>query len=157
MVSPCTTNFGRGGEDSANLGFNWAHWWRCEYLAVVHGAIYSHGGPANDQRPWIALFTHGYHVEKRHNKGKMRHGWHHGGSDRATATAGGISPATHVWVRGMVPRLKLSLRDQIPFTRSLTHIRFNSALDLYPRSSNICRVLIFSVLLNWPPSILSIS
>jgi hypothetical protein len=26
MVSPCTTNFGRGGEDSANLCFNRVHW-----------------------------------------------------------------------------------------------------------------------------------
>jgi hypothetical protein len=25
MVSPCTTNFGRGGEDSANLRFNRVH------------------------------------------------------------------------------------------------------------------------------------
>jgi hypothetical protein len=41
---------------------------------VVHGAIYRHDGPANDQRPQIALFTHGYHVEKRHSKGKTRHG-----------------------------------------------------------------------------------
>jgi hypothetical protein len=26
MVSPCTTNFGRGGEVSANLCFNRVHW-----------------------------------------------------------------------------------------------------------------------------------
>jgi hypothetical protein len=40
-----------------------------------------------------------------------------------------------------------------PFTRSLEHIRFNSASDLYPRSSDIYSVLIFSVLLNQPPII----
>jgi hypothetical protein len=32
----------------------------------------------------------------------------------------------------MVPRPNLSLRDQIPFTRLLEHIRFNSAADLLP-------------------------
>jgi hypothetical protein len=47
-------------------------------------------------------------------------------------TAGGISLGTHDWVRGMVPRPNLSLRDQIPFTRLLEHIRFNSAADLLP-------------------------
>jgi hypothetical protein len=40
---------------------------------VVHGAIYRHGGLANDPRPRIALFTHGYHVKKRHSKGEARH------------------------------------------------------------------------------------
>jgi hypothetical protein len=62
---------------------------------VVHGAIYRHGHPANDPRPRIALFMHGYHVKKRHSKGEARHERHGGGSDRATTTASGISPATH--------------------------------------------------------------
>jgi hypothetical protein len=62
---------------------------------VVHGAIYRHGGPTNDRWPRIALFTNGYHVRKMHNKGEARHERHRGGSDRATATTGGICPATH--------------------------------------------------------------
>jgi hypothetical protein len=37
--SPCTTNLGRAGEDPANFSFNWACWWNCEDLVVVHGAI----------------------------------------------------------------------------------------------------------------------
>jgi hypothetical protein len=110
--SPCTLNLGRGGEGSANFGFYQVHWWNCECLAA-HGTIYRHGVPANDQRPQIALFTHGYHIVKSHSKGKTRHGWHRGGSDRATTTVGGISPTTHGWVRGMVPRPKLSLRDRL--------------------------------------------
>jgi hypothetical protein len=36
-------------------------------------AIYRHGGLANDPRPRIALFMHGYHVKKRHSKGEARH------------------------------------------------------------------------------------
>jgi hypothetical protein len=40
---------------------------------VVHGAIYSHGGPANDPRPWITSLVHVYHVRKRHSEGGARH------------------------------------------------------------------------------------
>ena len=74
--SPCTTNLGRGGGGSANFGFNRAHWWNGECLAVVHGAIYRHDGPANDQRPWNTLLTHGYRVRKRHSEVRWWHKWH---------------------------------------------------------------------------------
>jgi hypothetical protein len=77
--SPCTPNLGRGGGGIANFGFNRAHWWSCECLAVVHGAIYRHGGPANDPRPRITSLVHGYHVRKRHSEGGARHEWHGGG------------------------------------------------------------------------------
>jgi hypothetical protein len=135
------------------LGFNQTHWWSYECLAGVHGTIYRHGGPANYPRSWITLLAHVYHVGKRHSEGGARHGWHRDGSDRATATAGGISPATHDWARGMVPRPKLPLRDQIP-TDSSELIRFNSAQIFI---LDISVHWIFKVCLNRPLSILSIS
>jgi hypothetical protein len=54
---------------------------------VGGGAIYRHGGPASDPRPWIALSVHGYHVRKRHSEGGARRRR----NDRATVTAGEIS------------------------------------------------------------------
>jgi hypothetical protein len=74
--SPCTTNLGRGGEDPTNFSINRAHWWICEYLAVVHGAIYRHGGPANDQRPRNTSLTHGDHVTKEHSEVQWWSKWH---------------------------------------------------------------------------------
>jgi hypothetical protein len=74
--SPCTTNFGRGGEYPVNFSFNRAHWWNCEYLAMVHGAIYRHDGPANNQRPWNTSLTHGDHVTKEHSEVEWRSKWH---------------------------------------------------------------------------------
>jgi hypothetical protein len=74
--SPCTTNLGRGGGGSANFGFNRAHWWNGECLAVVHSTIYRHGGPANDQRPRNMSLTHGYDVRKRHNEVRWWREWH---------------------------------------------------------------------------------
>jgi hypothetical protein len=74
--SPCTTNLRRGGGGIANFGFNQAHWWNGECLAVVHSAIYRHGGPTNDQRPRNMSLTHGYDVRKRHNEVRWWHEWH---------------------------------------------------------------------------------
>jgi hypothetical protein len=74
--SPCATNLGRGGEDPANFSFNRAHCWNCEYLTGVHGAIYRHGGPANDQRPRNTSLTHGDHVTKEHSEVEWRSKWH---------------------------------------------------------------------------------
>jgi hypothetical protein len=39
---------------------------------VVHGAIYRHGGPANDQRPRNTSLTHGDHVTKEHSEVEVR-------------------------------------------------------------------------------------
>jgi hypothetical protein len=74
--SPCTTNLGRGGEDPANFGFNRAHWWNCEYLAMGDGAIYRGGDQASD--PWSrnSLLAHGKHVRKEHSEGGVRREWH---------------------------------------------------------------------------------
>jgi hypothetical protein len=77
--SPCTPNLGRGGGDSVNFSFNLAHWWSCECLIVVHGAIYRHNGPADDPRPRNTSLVHGYHVRKRHSEGGARREWHGGG------------------------------------------------------------------------------
>jgi hypothetical protein len=74
--SPCTTNLGRGGEDPTNFGFNRAHLWNCEYLAVVHGAIYRDDNPASDPRPWNTLLAHGKHVRKEHSEVEVRREWH---------------------------------------------------------------------------------
>jgi hypothetical protein len=40
----------------------------CECLAVVHGAIYRDGDPANDPRPRNASLAHGYHERNRHSE-----------------------------------------------------------------------------------------
>jgi hypothetical protein len=70
------------------LGFNQTQWWSCECLVGVHGTIYRHDGPANYPQPRITLLAHVYHVGKKHSEGGARHGWHHGGIDRATAATG---------------------------------------------------------------------
>jgi hypothetical protein len=74
--SPCTTNLGREGGGSTNFGFYRAHWWNGECLAVVPGAIYRHGGPANNSRPRSASLAHGYHVRKRHSEVRWWREWH---------------------------------------------------------------------------------
>jgi hypothetical protein len=61
--------FGRRGAEAANLGLDHLTEWRCASLAVVHSAIYSHGGPASNLRPWITSLAHAYHVGKRHSEG----------------------------------------------------------------------------------------
>jgi hypothetical protein len=48
--------------------------WRCACLVVVHGAIYSHGEPTNDQRPRIAWQAHVYHVEEMYSEGNQSMG-----------------------------------------------------------------------------------
>jgi hypothetical protein len=43
---------------------------------MVHGVIYRHGGPTNDQRPRNTSLTHGKHVRKEHSEVEMGRDWH---------------------------------------------------------------------------------
>jgi hypothetical protein len=119
--SPCTTNLGRGGEDLANFGFNQAHWWNCEYLAVVHGTIYRHDGPTNDQRPRNTSLMHGDHVTKEHSDVEWWSKWH---DNKRTKPR--WPPMKYLWsgsgqVRGTVTRLVvISPRSIFPPIHSST-------------------------------------
>jgi hypothetical protein len=121
--SLCTTNLGRGGGGSANFGFNRAHWWNGECLAMVHGAIYRHDGPANDQRPRNTSLTHGYHVRKRHSEVRWWREWHgdkipRHGEDRRKIS--GLAPARRAgpWIS---PQLSCHGRSYLHFT--YTHLK----------------------------------
>jgi hypothetical protein len=112
--SPCTTNLGRGGEDSVNFCFNRAHWWSGEYLAVGGGAIYKHDGSASDPRPRIALSMHGYHVRKRHSEGGARHEWHGDGMTEPRWPPVKYLRSGSGYVRGIMTRPKVISPRSIP-------------------------------------------
>jgi hypothetical protein len=64
--------WGRGEEDPTNFGLPPSSLENCEYLVVVHGAIYRDNDPANDPRPRSTSLAHGKHVRKEHSEVEVR-------------------------------------------------------------------------------------